>query len=250
MRGIKKGFIVGLMGVLMLGLLNFGSVLPAVAQKTEITVAIHESPWLPAFKELISMYEKATGNKVNLLTYPHPTLYEKQIVTAVHGGSTYDVMNLDDAWVPFFMGYRYATPLKEIDPDFELDTQIMEYRYSTRWSHEKNYSTADGILYGIPVNGNQQLYFYRGDKFQEAGLPTPPQTWEDVTESARKLHNPPQLYGYATITVAPIQASYFWFPILRGMGGDILVNPPEGDWTVRINDEKILRSRNWKCLAV
>ena len=200
----------------------------------EINLAIHSSPWFPAYEKVIKMYEKETGNKINIYKYPHRTLYEKEILAAVAGESTYDIMHFDPAWTPFFMGKGYATPLKEIDPNFDLPSNIIDYGYASRWSHKVNYCTPDGTLYGVPVNANIQLFFYRADKYKEAGLATPPQTWSDVVTAAEKLHNPPSIYGYAIITVAKVQATYFWLPVLWTFGGDIFANPPQ-DWSVTID---------------
>jgi len=200
----------------------------------EISLAIHKSPWYPAYETIIKMYEQETGNKININTYPHRTLYEKQILAAVYGESTYDIMHFDNAWTPFFMGMGYSTPLKKIDPDFELPPGTIDYACATRWSHEANYATPDGTLYGVPVNANIQLFFYRGDKYKEAGLATPPETWSEVITAAEKLHKPPSTYGYAIITVADIQAAYFWLPVLWTFGGDIFADIPR-DWSVAID---------------
>ncbi|NPV54230.1 MAG: extracellular solute-binding protein [Firmicutes bacterium] len=226
---------------LVLLLLEFGIALLVstfVFAKSEepINVAIHESPWLPAYKQLVAAYEAETGGKIKLLTFTHSTLYDKEIAAVTQKSDIFDIMHLDDSWIPFMMGGHYVTPLKEIDASFELDREVIEYKYSTRFSHEKNYTTADGILYGIPVTGNMQLFFYLGEKFKEAGLTTPPGTWDDVINAAKKLYKPPSMYGYATITVARIQAVYFWMPVLRAFGGDIFANPPS-DWTVTINSD-------------
>ena len=216
-------------GVMVLAF-SFSSMLRA----EEINLAIHSSPWFPAYEKIIMMYEQETGNKINIHKFPHRTLYEKQILAAVAGESTYDIMHFDPAWTPFFMGKRYATPLNEIDPDFDFPPGTIDYGDAGRWSHEANYCTPDGILYGVPVNANLQLFFYRGDKYKGAGLAIPPQTWSEVINAAEKLHNPPSMYGYAIITVAKIQATYFWLPVLWTFGGDIFADVP-WDWSVVID---------------
>lgn len=212
----------------------------------EVVIGIHPSPWYPAFKAMVDKYMQETGNKIKLLEFPHPTLMENEMIAAREGADTFDIMSIDDSYLPFFVGgeRRFLTPIKEIDPNFELGPEFIDFKNSFKWSHEHNYSHPDGVLYGIPTQGNFQMFFYRGDLFQEAGLSVPPQTWKDVEVAASKLHNPPKLFGYATVTVAKLQAVYFWMPILRSFGGKIFEDPPY-DWTVTINSKEVADSLNW-----
>jgi len=193
-KELVSKLIVGIVGLAVV-VISFSICVPVWAQKETVVLAIHASPWLPAYKKLMKMYEEETGNKIEVREYPHRTLYEKEIIAAVEGSDAYDIMHFDPAWTPFFMGMGYATPVKEIDPTFELPPEILDYGYAGRWSFEENYCTPDGILFGVPVNANIQLYFYRGDKLKNAGLGTPPQTWEEVITAAEKLHNPPSFYA-------------------------------------------------------
>lgn len=207
-----------------------------------LRVAIHSSPWWPAYETVIAAYEEETGVDVEILQYPHGTLYDNQVASAREGTDLYDVMHFDDAWAPFFMGGGYLTPLDEIDPEFSQDPNIITYEWSDRWNHDLNYSTEDGTVYAVPVNGNIQLYFYNSDAFEEAGL-SAPTTWDEVEAAAETLHRP-AMYGFATITVAPEQAIYFFVPVLRTFGSDIFADPPN-DWTITINDEQALAALEW-----
>jgi multiple sugar transport system substrate-binding protein len=213
---------------------------PAAAET--LRMAIHDSPWWPAYEKVIEEYERQTGNTVEIFQYPHATLYEKQVASARQGTDLFDIVHFDDAWAPFFMGGGYLAPVEEIDRGFELDPNIIEYGWSGRWSDEADYTTEDGTLYGIPVNGNIQLFFYNGDAYAEAGL-SAPETWEEVRHAAETLHSR-SLFGYATITVADIQAVYFWMPILRSFGGGVFADPPN-DWTVTVSDCNSLASLEW-----
>jgi len=216
------------------------------AQNNAITIGIHPSPWYPAFKAMVDKYMEETGQEIKLLEFPHPTLMENQMIAAIEGADTFDIMSVDDSYLPFFVGgdRRFLTPIKEIDPDFDIGPEFIDFKNSFRWSHEVNYSHPEGILYGIPTQGNFQMYFYRGDLFEEAGLQSPPKTWDDVEISATKLHNPPTIFGYATTTVTKLQGVYFWMPILRSFGGDIFANQPY-DWSVIINMEEARDSLQW-----
>ena len=52
-------------------------------------------------------------------------------------------------------------------------------------------ASVNGSLYGLPRNIDVRLLHYRTDLIE-----SPPQTWDDVLESATRLNTPPDLYGF------------------------------------------------------
>lgn len=217
----------------------------AFAGQETITIALHDSPWLPSFRKLVSLYEKQTGDKVKLSVFPYNGLYEKLVATVTRGGKQFDIGMLDEPWVAFFYSGRYVEAISKIDPQYTPDPEIVSYHSLARWSHDKSYTTPDGTLYGLPILGNLQLYYYRGDKFKEAGLATPPQTWDDVVAAAKKLTDPAKpFYGYALRGRRGNPVVYNFLPVLRSFGGDVFANPPD-DWTVTIDDEKAQKAINF-----
>lgn len=218
--------------VVLLVLLIGGTALQA-----RVSIAINDSPWLPGFQKLVEFYEKQTGGKVDLHIFPFTGLLAKELAAVSAPQSEFSILVLNEGWYSTFYDAGFVTPLKDIDPEFKLDPQIIEYAYATRWDPKKGYSTPNGIIYGLPINGNIQLFFYRGDVYDDAGL-APPVTWEnDVMPAAEKLGEPPRFYGYCNRGAKEgIAISWDWLPFLRGFGGDIFANPPQ-DWTVTINSE-------------
>jgi multiple sugar transport system substrate-binding protein len=201
-----------------------------------ITVLINDSPWFPGFEKLVGLYEEQTGNKVNLDVTPFPGMLEKTTNATTAAESEYDIVNLNEGWYATFYAGKFMTPITDIDPNFELDPQVIEYDSATRWNHEKNYSTSDGILYGLPINGNIQLFYYRADLYEQAGL-KPPETWDDVQAAAEKYTDAPNFYGFVVRgQKAGFSVTYNFLPYLRGYGGDVFANPPD-DFTVTINSE-------------
>ena len=207
-----------------------------VEQVEPITVLINDSPWFPGFERLVNYYEEQTGNEVNLDVTPFPGMLEKTNNAATADESQYDIVNLNEGWYAHFYAGKFMTPILDIDPDFELDPNVISYNDAARWDHDKNWSTPDGIIYGLPINGNIQLLYYRADLYEEAGMDTP-ETWEDCEEAAKKYHAPPNFYGHTIRGAkAGISVTYNWLAYLRSYGGDFFANPPE-DWTVIINND-------------
>ncbi|MFZ7946356.1 extracellular solute-binding protein [Neobacillus sp. 19] len=203
----------------------------------EISIALHDSPWKKAIESIVPLYEKETGNKVKLNVFPYNGLYEKYVTASTTKSDEFDVAFVDVGWTPLLNSVGYLTPIKEVDPKFSLDPEILEYNYFTRWDKEKQYPTKDGDVVTLPVNGNLQLLYYRKDILKDLGV-EPPKTWDDVLNIAKKVHDPKkEMYGFVTGGQSGNRVSYDFLPFLYSHGGDILANPAEKDYTVIINND-------------
>jgi ABC-type glycerol-3-phosphate transport system substrate-binding protein len=216
--------------------LTMGDLAPA--QQKTLDVVIHDAPWRPGYYAAVKLFEQNFGVKVKTHVMPFSDVYAKLVTIATRGGKEFDVAEFSDDWLPFFFAGRHLWPLKKIDPGFEPDPELITYKHLNRWSFEKNYPTADGVLYTQTFMGNMNLFWYRKDKYEEAGLSTPPETWDEVAVAAEKLYDPDKpFYGYVQRGVRGNPASFGWLPILLSWGGSTFANPPD-DWTVTINSRR------------
>jgi len=212
-----------------------------------ITILINDSPWFPGFEALVNRYIEETGNAVNLNVTPFPGMLEKSRNAVQANESEFDILNLNEQWyMPFYAG-GLVTPIHEIDPDFELDPQVIEYAGATRWDPEVNYSSPDGELYGLPINGNIQLYLYRKDLFEEKGIKVP-QTWEELAAVAEQFNDPPNMYGFSVRTVG---GNWEYQAYLQSYGTNIVdVSPETGVWSVGLASDAAVEATNtWLNLA-
>ena len=78
------------------------------------------------------------------------------------------------------------------------------------------------MAYGVPINGNIQVLYYRADLYEKAGLKVP-QTWDELVANAAKLHDPPTVYGMVQRGArSASDISYDWMPYLHSHnGGDL-----------------------------
>lgn len=202
-------------------------------QHPTITILINESPWLAGFEVLVDAYVAETGNQVELNVTPFPGMLQRSRNAVTAGTSEFDLINLNEQWYSLFYSAGLVSRILDIDPDFELDPQVIEYAYATRWNSDIGYSTADGELYGLPINGNIQLLFYRADLFEENGLDAPT-TWDEVEAAAQVLHDPPARVGLVTRT-APTDWEFQSY--LRGFGASVIEVDENGTWRVGIADD-------------
>lgn len=210
---------------------------PAAAQKqVPITIVINQSPWFAGFARLVESYEKDTGNKVTLDVNPFAGAAEKQRNSVRAREGIFDLLPMNSAYLAEFYHGGFMTPLNEIDPGFRLDPEIIAYDDTAWWDEAKKTNTAaTGKLYGVPINGNVPILYYRQDLYEQNGLKVP-ETWDELLANAKKLHNPPQLYGMVVRAArSASDISYDWMPYLHSHGGAVFRDEKAGDFTIAIN---------------
>jgi multiple sugar transport system substrate-binding protein len=209
----------------------------ADAQKVApITIVINQSPWFGGFSKAVEAYEKETGNKVTLDVNPFAGSAEKQRNSVRSSQGQFDILVMNSTWLAEFYHGGFLTPLGDIDPSFKLDPQVLSYDDTAYWDPKtKTNSAKTGSLYGVPLNGNIQLLFYRADLYSQAGLKVP-ETWDQLLANAQKLHNPPTIYGMVFRGArSASDISYDWMPYLHSHNGAIFRDEKAGDFTVTIN---------------
>ncbi len=210
----------------------------APAQLAPITVVVNQSPWFGGFSKVVEAYEKKTGNKVNLDVNPFAGSGEKQRSSVRASQGQFDVLVMNSSWLAEFFHGGFLMPLHEIDPAFKVDPQTFRYDDTGYWNEKtRSHDAATGVPYGVPINGNIQVLYYRADLYKEAGLKVP-QTWDELLANAARLHKPPAVYGLVPRGArSASDISYDWMPYLHGHGGAIFKDEKAGDFTVTLNSE-------------
>ncbi len=209
------------------------------ANVAPFTIVINQSPWLAGFANIVDAYEKATGNQVELDVNPFAGSLEKQRNSVRAAEGQYDVLIMNSGWFAEMYAGGFLAPITDIDPSFKLDPGIYTMDDTVYYNAEKKtMSAADGKLMSMPVNPNIPLLFYREDLYKQHGLKVP-ETWDELYENAKKLHNPPAVYGIVQRGArGPHDVAYDFYPYLYGFGGSIFKDQAAGDFTVTINDAK------------
>jgi multiple sugar transport system substrate-binding protein len=213
----------------------------AAEEVVPITILINESPWYAGFEALVDKYMEDTGNEVVLNVTPFNGMLEKSRNAVQAEQSEFDILNLNEQWYVQFYEGGLVTPILEIDPEFELDPNVIEYEYATRWDPEIGYSGPNGEIYGLPINGNIQLFFYRTDLFEEAGL-EPPQTWAEVEAAAQVFYDPPNMYGFSIRTAPP---NWEFQAYLASYGTNLVkFDLDTGEWEVGLASPEAVEAAN------
>ena len=204
------------------------------AEDSGIVILINSSPWLGGFEAIVERYTAETGRSVRLDVNPFPAMLPKSRNAVIADQSEFDLLALNEQWMLEFYASNWVTPITEIDPAFVLDQGIIDYGNAAYWDPASGTASPDGTLYAVPVNGNIQLFFYRADLFEKAGL-KPPDTWEQVRTAAEVIGSGDVL-GFAWRTNPPEWETNAVFESFGG--GYVKYNPDSSQWEVLIGSRE------------
>ncbi|MDO5747889.1 MAG: sugar ABC transporter substrate-binding protein [Actinomycetaceae bacterium] len=133
----------------------------------------------------------------------------KSIVQGGVGGSVPDVAVIDTVDNQNFAALGLLLDISE-----QTKGQKDEF-YEGPW----NSTQLDGKTYGLPMNSNNLALFYNKTMLEEAGV-TPPKTWDELKEGAKKLTSGDHV-GLAVSGVKNEQGTFQILPFVWQTGGDV-----------------------------
>ncbi|QOZ51641.1 extracellular solute-binding protein [Bradyrhizobium sp. CCBAU 53338] len=235
-RGLTRRQVVGAGGAAALGFAAPWRY-AAAAKVAPMTIVINQSPWFNSFRKTVELYEKETGNHVELDVNPFAGSLEKQRNSVRAANGQYDLLIMNSGWVAEMYFGGFVEPIAAIDPSFKLDPDVYTLDNTVYFDADKKTMSASGKLMSVPISPLIPLLYYRGDLYKEAGLKAP-ETFAELEANARKLHKPPSRYGIVQRGArGPASVSYDFYPYLYGFGGGIFKNQAAGDYTVTLNNE-------------
>ena len=153
---------------------------PAEAGGEKITVILprHEMDTIGFYEEMTREFESQTGIQVELILMGWDQVADRLTADLAAGGGTYDVIELDNAWVEKFVNNGWIAP---------LDEYVTEEMKSGMIPGLLNKFSSGGHLYGIVWNNDTRFYMYNAAKLQEIGMDHAPSTWEEAMEAYTQL---------------------------------------------------------------
>jgi multiple sugar transport system substrate-binding protein len=214
---------------------------PTFAQDAgTIRILISQSPWLNSFVSLIDRYQEETGTKFQLDVTPFGGMVDKMRNSVRAQQGSYDIININSQGLAEMYAGGFLKPLQQIDPSFSLPEGVLNFGASAYWNAEKSSFDPKGELLGAPTNGNVLVLYYRSDLYKKAGL-TVPKTWDDLMANAKKLQDPPNVYGF--VSRGTRESILFDFsPVLFSYGGGFFADPEKGDFSVTLNSPQGLQA--------
>jgi multiple sugar transport system substrate-binding protein len=147
-------------------------------EKITVLLPKAEMDTIGFYEKETRQFEKDTGIKVELINMAWDSLADKITAEMTANGSSYDVIEFDNAWVAKFPTNNWIVPLDSyISEDMKkgiLPGLLQKFSYQ-------------GKLYGIPWNNDTRFFMYNKKKLDDAGIKAPPKTWAELKEQSQIL---------------------------------------------------------------
>ena len=128
-------------------------------------------------KNMTEQFQKQNpGIKVNLTFVAYEALHDKIVAAAPAG--TYDTVLVDVVWPAEFASKKMIVDITERFPESERSKIFAGGLKTTEY---------DGRYYGVPWILDTKYFFYNKEMLGEAGVSSPPDTWDGVVEAAKAL---------------------------------------------------------------
>jgi multiple sugar transport system substrate-binding protein len=206
---------------------------------TTLTIAAVQGGESAGLKAVEADYEAAKGVTINIEELPYAQHYEKLVSTFSQNQATYDLVMLDDPWMPKFGTDESLQDLGQFGITRDPDIAPVIYDVGTwpppRGAIPPGEESKAAQLLGITIVGNVEMFMYRSDL-----TPTAPATWDDVLANAQ-AQDADGFAGYVIRGAAtnPVVADFL--PILWSFGGDVF----DENWNVVIDSEESMAAVNF-----
>jgi len=165
-----------------------------------------------AVSALIETYEEAHPEvDINRTTVPFGDL-KARIIQAAATGTMPDLLIVDNPDHQAIAAQGALADLTEVMADWEAKDLYFEGPWSSTMYEGRNY--------GVPFGSNATALFYNKDAFAEAGIEAPPETWEELRETARQLTTGGRS-GFCLSLINTEEGTFTFLPLLWQAGGDV-----------------------------
>ncbi|KEZ66055.1 hypothetical protein C1E_0220220, partial [Pseudomonas amygdali pv. tabaci str. ATCC 11528] len=179
-----------LKSLLPVALLTLSAGFSALSNAADLTISCGAvGAELQLCKEAVDSWSKQTGNNVQVVSTPNSATerlsFYQQILSAK--STDIDIIQIDMVW-PGMLA-KHLTDLRELLPANATQGYFQA---------QVDNATVDGRLVSMPWFTDSGLLYYRKDLLDKYQQPVP-QTWEDMTATAKKVQKAERDAGNATM---------------------------------------------------
>lgn len=168
------------------------------------------------YKQAISKYEAATGNKVSVQWSGRDV--RKTLKSALDSGQKIDIIENSPDWLYPNLGTQYLSKLDSYMKKTYPTTNGKAFKDTLLPAITKFAATyaSDGSYYYVPNQPSITALFYNKDIFKNAGVTTIPKTWSEFLAACEKI----KAKGIAPLTVDDAYYALLYSQYLAEMKGD------------------------------
>ncbi|WP_422074286.1 extracellular solute-binding protein [Tranquillimonas rosea] len=152
--------------------------IPAVAQDA-IRVISHRQPALEYYTQ--KMVEALPEGRVTTELMPIDKELELASITMSSESDAIDVLYLNDTSFKRFAANGWLEPLDDLWEEYKDEYELDDFPQSVI-----DAVSYDGHIYSMPILTNTELFFYRKDLLEEAGI-EPPETMDEYMQAAAEM---------------------------------------------------------------
>lgn len=231
MRTWKKLGIFALLGILLSWVINSCSPTSSSSQpstsgaaEVEFWTMQLQPQFTDYFNQLIAEFESSNPDiKVRWVDVPWADMQSK-ILTAVSAGTAPDVVNLNPDFAAQLAGRNAWLELND-----KIPAEVQQQYLPKIWQA----STLEGKSFGVPWYLTSSVAIYNTELFEQAGLTTPPNTYEELAQTAKQIKESTGKYAYFVTFVPEDSAEVMQSLVQMGVTlvdaeGKAAFNTPEG----------------------
>jgi multiple sugar transport system substrate-binding protein len=222
MNKSKTGILLLLAGILLLPVCNTKAVADdqgktgtGSGEKVELVISRWAGPHADDQAVILKQFEKETGIRVRMDAIDYSQLRQKQTLNLSGKTGAYDLVWVQEVWLPEYVSSGYLHPLDDFVKDEALNGKDFDFQDFNPNLIKIN--TINGKLYALPTFVQTPLMVYNKELLQKAGLSSP-KTWEETLAVAKVLHDKGK--GIALPAKQGLAAVDIWIALARSNNGD------------------------------
>lgn len=210
---------------------------PDVTSGKELYLLCWDNYKATGMETWLADFEAEMGGRVVLDKVASNSLQDKQIVTLSGGTGEYDLMTIDEPYMPAYSPY-----LTDLTPLIERDGFPVDDWVPIMWDA----GVYEGKVYGIPFDPNVQILYYRKDLLDAKEIAAPT-TWTEVYDAAMAAQDRDnELWGMAIMTKRDPQTGINLWTFINAWGNELF---DENYQAAFVNDQGYAAAEFFKQVA-
>lgn len=223
--------------------------LPTQFKGTTLTISMLRQPMTEALRTILAEFERETGIKVEIEDVPYLTMREKQIMDLTTRSGAYDLLHIDNPWIPEYVNAGYLYPLDSFAKKYNTNLEGFVPLLLKLYGYWERGPNPDQLI-AFPFSSCTIFQWYRKDMFKKYSgsfqakygrpltVPATPEEYRQVVEFFNGWdwdEDGKDEYGVGIWGLRGEHIVCDWLPIFWGFGDKVLdenykvkVNSPAG----------------------